>query len=206
MAVINLYTQAQVQQSLQRGLVSLLLISQKIQSDFLFFNTSLYNTYKNLQYDIYQIYTAVNNEQGFINYGELPNPYEENFYQLVGALVNKTKTIDVFGAYGGSLNPNYQAPNIIIEIIESPLAPLVLNKTQADLILDVSAGQYYLPYLNNDGSAITTGQRPYLVSINGESIGYTFNLLAPDGVTAYTPPRIYSFSNNSPQTITINAV
>jgi hypothetical protein len=199
MAVINLYTQAQVQQSLQRGLVSLLLISQKIQSDFLFFNTSIYNTYKNLQYDIYQIYTAVNNEQGFINYGELPNPYEENFYQLVGALVKKTKTIDVFGAYGGSLNPNYQAPNVIIDITLPELATFDLYKTDVNL-LDAGGGNWYLPFLNEDGSALPSTYKPVLVTDNGVSFGYTF-----DG--SVTPPRIYGFGNNSPtQNIVVTVV
>lgn len=108
---------------------------------------------------------------------------------------------------GATIDPNFQNQGIVINVTENPLGTLILTKNQSNLILDVTAGQYYLPYLNNDGSSITTGQIPYSVMINGETIGFTYNVLAPDGVTVYTPPRIYSFANNSPvQNITINAV
>lgn len=198
MAVINIYTQAQVLNALQRGLVALLLISQKIQAEFIFFNSSRYITYKNIQYDIFCLYTTVNNENSYISYSSLPNVYEEKFYLLVGALIKKTKTVDVFGAYGGSLNPNYQAPNTIIEVI-IPFT-ITLNRTDADLIdAQPNEGVWYLPFVDDNGQAITN-RVPVSVTDNG--VGFDFRF---DETTV--PARIYGFANNdAPQVIIVKAI
>lgn len=110
MAVVNLYTQAQVQIALQRATVAMLLISQKIASGFLYLNQPRYLTYKNLQYDIYALFSTVNNELRFINFAVPTDTYEQSFMGLVGAMIEKTKTVDVYWAYNGASDPNYQAP------------------------------------------------------------------------------------------------
>lgn len=196
----NLYTQAQVDTALQRGLVALLLISQKIQSGFLYLYSGQYQTYKDLQYDIYCLYTSVNNEQGFVEYGLSPNSYELSFYGLVGALIKKTKTVDVGGAYDGSINPNYQAPNIIIEIVEGGFTPTPpYTKTEADLIEDgAGSGNWYLPFLDNSGNAPAAGLIPVQVTdtLFDGTFTFTYN-------NSFTPGRIYGFTSNEAQSITV---
>lgn len=114
---INLYTQSQVQIALQRASVALLLISQKIASQFMYLQPYLYNTYKDLQYDIYNLYTTVNDELPYQQFTATPNTYEQSYYALVGAMIEKTKTVDVFGAYDGASNINYQAPGTTVNIV-----------------------------------------------------------------------------------------
>lgn len=107
MSSLPLYTLAQVQDAQLRALVGMALISDNIQSGFYYF-TPTYGTYKNLQYDIYTLYSTVTNELGFITFSSNPTAYEYQFYDIVGSLINKTKQVDVFGKYGGSINPYYQ--------------------------------------------------------------------------------------------------
>lgn len=110
MAVINLYTAAQVQNALLRGQVALLLISQKIQSNFLYFNNKQYSTFKDLQYDIYCLWIVCTQEFSYVDFVDSPSEYVYQYFELVGALIEKTKQVDVFGAYGGATNPNYVPP------------------------------------------------------------------------------------------------
>lgn len=110
MAVINLYTAAQVQNALLRGQVAILLISQRIQSQFLYFNPPQYNTFKDLQYDIYCLWAVCTQEFSYVDFVDVPDTYVYQYFELVGALIEKTKQVDVFGAYGGATNPNYVPP------------------------------------------------------------------------------------------------
>lgn len=166
---VNIYTHTQVQEALQRGLVALLLISQKIQSDFLFLYNQQYITYKDLQYDTYAIYNAVNNEQDYIGYTSTPNTYELNFYGLVGALIKFTKTVDVFGKYDGSLNPNIQSPGTTIVTI-----PVLLGYNSDKLAFETTGDSpqlilanydvlYASLYGNNPILAIYDNQGQYIV-------------------------------------------
>jgi hypothetical protein len=99
------------------------------------------------------------------------------------------------------INPNYQSrTTIVIETGGGTADILVLNKLDTDLIYDSVSQVYYLPYLNNDGSQITTGQFPYFVSSNGVSFPFQFDFNS-------SPPRIYSFGDNMPvKVIEVKAV
>jgi|GEM_PF-3958581 hypothetical protein len=115
--MINLYTQAQVQIALQRATVAMLLIDQKIASQFLYLNSPRYALYKNLQYDIFNLFSCVTSEFPYINFTAAPTTYSQSYYALVGVMIEKTKTVDVFGAYDGASNPNYQAPGTVVNIV-----------------------------------------------------------------------------------------
>lgn len=115
--MINLYTQAQVQIALQRATVAMLLIDQKISAQFLNFNTYQYNLYKNLQYDIFNLFSCVTSEFPYINFTATQTTYGQSYFALVGVMIEKTKTVDVFGAYDGASNPNYQAPGTVVNIV-----------------------------------------------------------------------------------------
>lgn len=111
MATGILYTQAQVTNAQLRAQVAMYLISQSIENGFYYFGNPVYKTYKALQYDIYTLFNVIGNEGGFISYSSAPTAYEMNFYNLVGAMINKIKQFDVYGAFGGAVNPNAQIPN-----------------------------------------------------------------------------------------------
>lgn len=197
----NIYTQDQVEDALLRGIVALLLISQKIQSQFLYFySDGQYQTYKDLQYDIYCLYTTINNEQGFVEYNLSPTVYELDFYNLVGALIKKTKTVDVGGAYGGAINPNYQSPVITIIVEEGGFNPTPpYNKTQANLIEDgAGSGNWYLPFLDDSGNLPPAGLVPVLVTTTAFDGSFTFTYN-----NSFSPGRIYGFTSNAAQVITV---
>lgn len=106
------------------------------------------------------------------------------------------------GTYaGGSIDPNAQNPGVIIDVTTEGFEPLVLVKSEADLVEDgAGSGNWYLPYLNNSAGAITNGIVPVSVLTNNISIpasGYD---------ATFTPQRIYGFSNNSTQTIIVTCV
>lgn len=110
----------------------------------------------------------------------------------------------------GGFNHAYAIdPEVVIPgtnpIIVVPYQPLLLTKTQADLVLDVVAEQYYLPYLDNSDNPITNGQIPAIVLLNGETMTFNFAVQAPD-LSYYPTPRIYSFANNAPQSIIVKCI
>lgn len=115
-----LYTSEQVEKAQERAVIALVLISEKIQNGFYYFYSPIYNTYKDLQYDIYTLQNVIANENPYVTYNSTPTQYEYQFYELVGSMINKTKAFDAFGQYGGSQNPNYQSPGITV-IVQNPV-------------------------------------------------------------------------------------
>lgn len=113
----NLYTQAQVGSTLLRAEVALYLISKKIQNSFYYLNNPIYVNYKDLQYDIYTLFTSISYNEQFVSFDPFPDTYETGFYQLVGSLINKIKQVDFTGMFGGSINPNYQNTGSITIVI-----------------------------------------------------------------------------------------
>lgn len=113
----NLYTQAQVGSTLLRAEVALYLISKKIQNSFYYLNNPIYVNYKDLQYDIYTLFTSISYNEQFVSFDPFPDTYETGFYQLVGSLINKIKQVDFTGMFGGAINPNYQNTGSITIVI-----------------------------------------------------------------------------------------
>jgi len=125
--VAILYTQAQVNAAQLRAQVAMYEISQSIENGFLYFGNSVYQTYKDLQYDIYTLFNVIGNEEQFVTFSPTPSAYENYFYELVGSLINKTKQFDVYGQFGGNTNPNAQIPGTVINIVN---AGSVINSTE----------------------------------------------------------------------------
>lgn len=196
--VANLYTQSQVQAAIIRAQVGLLLISQKIASQFLYLNSYQYNLYKNIQYDLFCLLNTVDNELQYVDFNESPSAYEVSYYDLVGAMIEKTKYVDVAGKYGGALNPNYQPVFGVGVIIIPQYSPLILTKSEADLV-DAGDGNYYLPFLDNSEVAIPSGRVPVSVTSNGVTFDFIFD-------ETYSPPRIWGFANNLTQTIIVTVI
>ena len=197
----NLYTAGQVEDTLLRAQVAMYLISEEIGAKFYYLNVPIYNNYKDLQYDIYTLYQVIIEAKQFVTYNPVANIFESGFYMLVGALINKVKQVDVYGAFGGTVNHNYQDPSgiIVVDVTEVPKPPFDIQKTEADLI-DAGGGNWYLPLLDESDNPLVNGAIPVSVTLNGESFTFTYS-------KNFTPPRIYGFaSDDAPQAIIVTLV
>lgn len=192
-----LYTEAQVENAQLRAQIAMYEISQNIENGFYYMYSPVYQTYKTLQYDIYILFNIIGNENQFVTYNSTPTTYEYSFYELVGSMINKIKQFDVYGQFGGTVNPNYQPPSGEIIIIGG-FAPTIITKTQADLV-DAGGGNWFLPFLDNSEVALPSGVIPVSVVVNGVSFTFTFD-------TTFTPPRIFGFGNNDVQVIVVTAI
>jgi hypothetical protein len=206
----NLYTAGQVDDTLLRAQVAMYLISEEIGAKFYYLNVPVYNNYKDLQYDIYTLYQVIIEAKQFVTYNPVATLFEDDFYMLVGALINKIKQVDVYGAFGGTTNPNYQDPSgiIIVEVTEVPNPTIDINKTEADLVdADPPNGLWYLPFLDESGAFLPNGSVPVSVTINGNSFTFTYSTNDPTTFAPFTPPRIYGFASNvAPQSIIVTVV
>ena len=189
----ELYTQTDVNNVLLRAQVAMELTSQRIGSEFMYFNTQVYNTFKDLQYDIYTLFNVITNENPFVTYASTPSTYEGKFYKLVGALINKLRFVDNMGAFSGGINPNYQSPNITLSITSTGSTPERLVFDQSNLIdADPPNGNWYLPYAGS--------KTPIELLINDVQTG------AVQIDYSFTPARIYGFASNATQTIQLTVI
>lgn len=194
-----LYTEAQVENAQLRAQIAMYEISQNIENGFYYMYSPVYQTYKTLQYDIYILFNIIGNENPYVTYNSTPSTYEYQFYELVGSLINKTKQFDVLGQFGGDVNPNYQPPAGTVVVVNEDFVPIVITKTQTDLI-DAGGGNWYLPFLDNNNAALPSGTVPVSIQVNGVGI-------SADGLDeTFTPPRIFGFANNNTQIIVITAI
>lgn len=100
---------------------------------------------------------------------------------------------NVVGLNGSpAINPNYQAPNTTINVINNGSQAINYVYTEANL-LDAGGGNYYLPF-NLDAKFI-----PISLEINGVSTAFTFD-------TTVVPFRIYGFANNLTQSIVLTVI
>lgn len=184
------YTESEIDAILLRAQRAMLIISDRIQANFLYFYTSLYRDLKTLQYDIYILYSAVGDNLPFA-------PIDDNYYPLVQVLVSKCQDADSYNSTYDTLNGNYVDIGGNASIVVSP-DPLLIYKTEADLIdADPPNGNWYLPYTQTDGSAVPAGVVPVFVLYNGTSMAITFDA---------TANRIYGFASDDAATIVITAI
>lgn len=103
------------------------------------------------------------------------------------------------GEYGGgNIDPNFSFPGIIIDVTETFTPTPPYTKTQANLVYDSVAGQWYLPFLDNNGNVPPRNTVPVLVTTTASEGSFSFQVI--DDVT---PWRIYTFPDNSTQTIVV---
>ncbi|MCW3111362.1 MAG: hypothetical protein JWQ09_5868 [Segetibacter sp.] len=113
-------------------------------------------------------------------------------YDCLNSLIGVDTTVNTF-------DPNFQAPNTTIVVSGGGINAVTLNKTAADLVIDVN-GNYYLPFLNNSGVGLPVNSVPVSVLVNGVQIEPALN-------TTFTPQRLYGFASNvAPQTIVVTVV
>lgn len=196
-----LYTRAQVNAAQLRAQVAMYEISQAIENGFYYFYNPVYQTYKALQYDIYTLFTTINNESTYVTYASTPSIYEYNFYELVGSLINKTKQFDVYGQFGGSVNPNYQPPaGTVINTPSVGSNIVMITKNQTNLIEDgAGSGNWYLPFLDANNQPFAYNIKPLELTINGIGIALQPNY-------DFVPMRLYGFANNATQTIILTVI
>lgn len=103
------------------------------------------------------------------------------------------------GEYGGgTIDPNFNYPGIIIDVTETFTPTPPYNKTQANLVYDSGAGQWYLPFLDNNGNLPPQNTVPVLVTTSASEGSFSFQFI--DNVS---PSRIYGFGSNDTQTIVV---
>jgi hypothetical protein len=125
------------------------------------------------------------------NLGDYVSANFTTVYDCLVSLVGLDTTVN-------TIDPNFQNPAFIIGI-QTPFAPVILNKTDSQLI-DAGGGNWYLPFLDNSGNPITNGSVPVFVTDNGVSFTFTFD-------QTFSPARIFGFGNNVPvQTIVVTVI
>lgn len=103
--------------------------------------------------------------------------------------------LGIIANYSGSFSPD---PDVVIEntTITVTASNETLNKSQADLVdADPPNGNWYLPFLDNDGDPLPSGYTPTYVLYNGVTLpGFTY---------VASENRIYGFSSDEPANIQV---
>lgn len=183
------YTTAEVEAVLLRAQRAMLIISDRIQDNFLYLYSDVYSQLKARQYDIYLLYSAIDSELPFI-------PIDDNYYPLVQVLIEKCAEVDAYNSTYDTLNQNYSniGGNTTIEVVTDTIT---INKTEADLVYLADTEQWYLPYTDDNGDALPQGVVPVFIIYNGLSLTYQYDA---------TANRIYGFASDEAATITITAI
>lgn len=95
-----------------------------------------------------------------------------------------------------TIDPNYQAPNTVINIINEGGA--ITYTYDQTFLIDAGSGNWYLLYKKPDRSLFIT-QVPVQLTINGVSSGFTWD-------NTFSPSRIYGFANNLTQSIELTVI
>lgn len=137
---------------------------------------------------LYVDWQPVNKAQRGIN--AVLRQYNLGDYGSSGMLMAYSCLQGFVGTYaGGSIDPNAQNPNTVIDVIESGVIKLTFS--DADL-LDAGGGNWYLPWTN----AATP------VSVTDNEVSFTFQY-----DESVVPARIYGFSSGAPtQVIVVVAI
>lgn len=131
-------------------------------------------------------YRSLINDLTYLTYN-LMDFTSDTFLSIYDCLSN------VVGLSGSpALNPNYQAPNTTINVIQTGGQATTYTYHETDLV-DAGGGNYYLPF------ALDAKYVPLFLEINGVSTAFTFD-------TSVVPSRIYGFANNATQTILLTVI
>ncbi len=154
MAII--YTQQNVFDTLLRAKRAMLIISDKIQNEFIYNYSEEYTFLKGQQYDIYALKKVITNENAYNPYTSNPDIDEQHFYGLVGELINKCAYFDEYGDYGYTyINFNYQDTD------QNPVIVSIIGATRFIDLTDVLPNSY-------------AGQARRYVVVNDAETGVTF--------------------------------
>jgi hypothetical protein len=131
-----------IQDQLLRAQRAILIISDRIQDNFLYLYSDIYNDLRFRQRDIFILYTTL--EQNYEYRSSI-----SNYDALVNVLVSKCQQVDSFNSVYNTINQEYQSiGESVITIVIGGNTKTVIIKSGADIQFNPSIG-YYID-LSND--------------------------------------------------------
>lgn len=129
-------TDAYIQNALLRGQRAMLIVSDRIQNDFLYLYSDIFNELKYKQRDIYVLWKSLSD-----NY-----PYRASladYNALINVLVGMCQAVDSFNSTYNTINPNYQniGESEIVIVIGGNSKTLIV-KAGSDILYNASIGYY----------------------------------------------------------------
>jgi hypothetical protein len=131
-----------IQNQLLRAQRAILIISDRIQDNFLYLYSDIYSDLKFKQRDIYILYSSLSANYEF-------RASLDNYDALVNVLVGQCQAVDSFNSTYNTINLEYQnVGESAITIVISVNAKTVIIKSGSDILYNPSIG-YYID-LSND--------------------------------------------------------
>lgn len=125
-----------IQDQLLRAQRAILIISDRIQDNFLYLYSDIYSDLKFRQRDIFILYTTL--EQNYEYRSSL-----SNYDALVNVLVSKCQQVDSFNSVYNTINPEYQSiGESVITIVIGGNNKTVIIKSGTDIQYNPSIGYY----------------------------------------------------------------
>lgn len=125
-----------IQDQLLRAQRAMLIISDRIQDNFLYLYSDIFNDLKFRQRDIFILYTTL--EQNY----DIRNSLS-NYDALVNVLVAKCQAVDSFNSTYNTINPEYQSiGESVITIVIGGNAKTVIIKAGSNILYNASIGYY----------------------------------------------------------------
>lgn len=125
-----------IQDQLLRAQRAMLIISDRIQDNFLYLYSDIFNDLKFRQRDIFILYTTL--EQNY----DIRNSLS-NYNALVNVLVAKCQAVDSFNSVYNTINPEYQSiGESVITIVIGGNAKTVIIKAGSNILYNASIGYY----------------------------------------------------------------
>jgi hypothetical protein len=125
-----------IQNQLLRAQRAMLIISDRIQDNFLYLYSDIYNDLKFRQRDIFILYTSLSENYDF-------RASLDNYDALINVLVGKCQAVDSFNSTYNTINAEYQSIGTsIVTIVISVNAKTVIIKAGSDIQYNASIGYY----------------------------------------------------------------
>ena len=125
-----------IQNQLLRAQRAMLIISDRIQDNFLYLYSDIYNDLKFRQRDIFILYTSLSENYDF-------RTSLDNYDALINVLVGKCQAVDSFNSTYNTINAEYQSIGTsVVTIVISVNAKTVIIKAGSDILYNASIGYY----------------------------------------------------------------
>lgn len=125
-----------IQDQLLRAQRAMLIISDRIQDNFLYLYSDIFNDLKFRQRDIFILYTSLSENYDF-------RASLDNYDALVNVLVAKCQAVDSFNSTYNTINSQYQSVGEnVITIVIGGNAKTVIIKAGSNILYNASIGYY----------------------------------------------------------------
>lgn len=125
-----------IQDQLLRAQRAMLIISDRIQDNFLYLYSDIFNDLKFRQRDIFILYTSLSENYDF-------RASLDNYDALVNVLVAKCQAVDSFNSSYNTINSQYQSVgDNVITIVIGGNAKTVIIKAGSNILYNESIGYY----------------------------------------------------------------